>query len=101
MNTTKQQYLEVVRANSAYPTYRGFIGIIALLGFLIAAVTALAALVVGLGYMSSSFTTGLAILAVGLLDAAVIFLLARFFKEASLILADIGDATVDAHSRNR
>ena len=101
MNTPKQQYLELVRANSAYPTYRGFIGTIALMGFLLSAPIALGALIAGLGYMSNSFPAGLAILAAGLLYAALIFLLARFFGEASLILADIGDTTVEAHSRNR
>jgi hypothetical protein len=49
--------------------------------------------------MSQSFMGGLAILVAGAINAALIFLLARFFKEAALILADIGDSTADANSR--
>ena len=52
--------------------------------------------------MSRSFMTGLATLVVGLLFAAIFFLMARFYKEAALILADIGDSiVVDSNSRAR
>jgi hypothetical protein len=32
MNAGKEQYLARIRANTAYPTYRSIIGIIAILG---------------------------------------------------------------------
>ena len=37
MNTIKQQYLVAIRSNTSYPTYRGMIGIIGMLGYALAA----------------------------------------------------------------
>ena len=74
---------------------------IAFLFYAVAAVSALSAVIGGLGAMSRSFMTGLATLVVGLLFAAIFFLMARFYKEAALILADIGDSIVDSNSRAR
>jgi uncharacterized protein (TIGR03437 family) len=99
--TPKQQYLEFIRANSSYPTYRGFIGTIALLGYVLAALDGLAALIAGLGFMSRSLLGGLAILVGGGIFAALTFLLARFFREIALIVADFGDATIETNSRLR
>jgi hypothetical protein len=98
---SKKQYLEAIRSDSAYPTYRGFIGIIALLGYILAGIVALGAVGTGLFSMNKSAGTGIAIMVGGLIYAAILFLMARFFKEAALILADIGDSTVDANSRAR
>ena len=97
--TPKLHYLASVRANSVYPVYRGFIGTIALLGYLLAALVGLGALIGGLTSMSQSFMLGLTFILGGALYAALLFLMARFFKEAALILADIGDCVADANSR--
>ena len=99
MNLPKQQYLESIRANSAYPVYRATINTVALLFYMIAAVCGLGALVGGLGAMTNSFTTGLGVLVLGLTFAALYYFVGRLFKEAALILADIGDSTVEANSR--
>jgi hypothetical protein len=99
MNASRQQYLQSIRAETAYPVYRGVIGTIALLGYVLAGVIALGALVTGLGAMASSFLTGLITLVAGGVVAAITFLVAKLSKEASLMLADIADSTVDANSR--
>ena len=96
---TKQQYLASIRDDSAYPAYRGVVGAITLLFYLVAAVCAVGALIGGFASMTRSFIGGLGILIVGLIFAATCFFLARFFKEASLILADMGDSIVDANAR--
>ncbi len=101
MDNSKQRYLDLIRANSAYPTYRGFIGLIATIGYLLAAVIAFGAVIGGFVSMSQSFMLGLAIFVAGGVYAALIFLLARFFREASLILVDIGDSVADAISRSQ
>jgi hypothetical protein len=99
MNTSKEQYISSIRSNTAYPVYRGFIDTIALLGYLLAGVDGLGALIMGFSSMKASFIYGVGILVVGAIFAALVFLLARFFKEAALILADIGDSTAEANSR--
>ena len=99
MNASRQQYLQSIRADSAYPVYRGVIGMIALLGYLLAGALALGALVGGLGAMSNSFFMGLVALVTGGIFAAIVFLIAKLSKEAALMLVDIADSTVEANSR--
>jgi hypothetical protein len=99
VNTYKQHYLNSIRANSAYPTYRGFIGTIALLGYLLGAAFGCGAIAGGLTAMSQSYLLGLVVFVAGGIFAVIIIFLASLFKEAALIVADIGDATVDANSR--
>ena len=36
MNTNKQQYIAAIRSNTSYPTYRGMIDIIVVLGYALA-----------------------------------------------------------------
>ena len=99
MNQEKQQYLNTIRSNTAYPTYRGIIGIIAILGYLLAGLSALSAVISGFAAMGDSFMAGVGIIIGGAIFSGLIFLGARFWKEAALILADIGDSITDANSR--
>ena len=99
MNQEKQQYLNTIRANTAYPTYRGAIGIIAILGYLLAALNALGALIGGFSAMGDSFMAGVGIIIAGAIVSGLIFVGARLWKEAALILADIGDSITDTNSR--
>lgn len=94
MDASKQQYLQQLRAGSAYPTYRGIIGIVVMLHYVLAGVVALAAVV---ELFRGLFLATLALL----VAAAILFVLARFFKEASLILVDMGDSLLDFHARGR
>lgn len=100
MTPVKQQYLDSIRHNSAYPTYRGVIGLISLIFYGLATVCALGALIGGLSAMSRSPFAGLGVFIVGALLAALYYLMGRLFKEAALILVDIGDSTLDANSRS-
>lgn len=99
MNAEKENYLKEIRANTAYPTYRGMIGIITLLGMVLAGLQGLSALIMGFTTMGQTFLGGLAVLLLGLVVAALIFLGAKLFKEAALILVDIGDSITDKNSK--
>ena len=102
----KQQYLKQIRANTAYPTYRGTITVITILGYLFAALYGLGAvfsgLMVGVGKELGDFSwiAGLGIITGGLIISALIFVGARFWKEAALIVADIGDSTIETNSKS-
>ena len=67
--------------------------------YAIAGVSALSAVIGGLGTMTRSFFLGLASLVVGLLFAALFFLMAKLYEEAALILVDMGDSIIDSNSR--
>jgi hypothetical protein len=99
MNQDKQQYLDTIRSNTAYPVYRATIGMIAILGYLFAALNALGALIGGFSAMGNSFIKGAGILIGGAIVSGLIFLVARLWKEAALILADIGDSLTDPNVR--
>ena len=104
----KQQYLKQIRANTAYPTYRGTITVITILGYLLAALNGLSAVSSGLGVgvknifgkLWISWIAGLGIITGGLIISALIFVGARFWKEAALIVADIGDSTIETNSKS-
>ena len=100
MAISKQQYLQRIRNETSYPTYRSIIGIIAILGYIMAVLMGLGALGGGIAGMSQSFFAGLGTLVVGLVAAVIMFFLARFWKEAALILVDIGDSVADANAKN-
>jgi len=98
MKAAKQAHLQRIRSETAYPTYRAIINVIAVLGYILAVLSGLAALVNGFKVMGHSFIIGVVVLLIGLITAALIFVGARFWKEAALILADIGDSVTDAHA---
>ncbi len=101
MTQTKQQYLQFVRANSAYPVYRGFIGTIALLGYMFAAVIGLVAVIGAIMLMKTSFLLGFVVLVGGGIYTALTALLVRLAKEAALILVDMGDSIVESNAAVR
>jgi hypothetical protein len=101
MTITKEQYLNSIRNGSAYPIYRATIGIIAMIGYGIAGLYALGAVFGGLGSMfGHQFGIGFMILVGGALLAALVFFCSKLFKEAALIIVDIGDSTLEANARS-
>lgn len=102
MNSSKEQYFDTLRNNSAYPVYRATIGIIAMLGYLLAGLYALGALIMGFGSMfNHAFFMGVGILILGAIMAGLVFFFAKLFKEAALIIVDMGDSTIEANSRTK
>ena len=99
MKKDKEKYLMQVRAKTAYPTYRGIIGLMTKLGYLMAIFHGIGAIIAGITMMSKSGLAGFGTLLLGLIMATLVFLGARFFKEASLILVDMGDSIVDTNSK--
>ena len=85
-----RQYLEALRSGSCYPTFRGFVTVFELFGYLFAAIVAAGGFISG---QSGAVFLGIA-------GAALIALLIRVAKEMSLMLADIADATIDASARS-
>ena len=85
-----RQHLEAIRSNSCYPTFRGFVQVFTLLGYLGAAVFAAA------GLMSGQAGAMFIAIAIGIIAA----LLVRMGKEVSLMLADIADTTIASSARS-
>ncbi|GAB4109808.1 MAG: hypothetical protein Kow001_10270 [Acidobacteriota bacterium] len=98
MDPETQRYINKIRANTAYPVYRGIIGTITILGYILAVFFALSVLI--LGAISGDFWGLPGSLVLGAILFALIFLATRFWKEAALMLADIADSITNANSRS-
>jgi len=100
MKTNKQQYIDQVRSNTVYPTYRRFVGIIMILGYVLAGLLVLIALLalieeIGVG----QYRQGFAFFVGSVMAAVIIVFASRLLKEAALIFADIADSITDANSK--
>ncbi len=100
MNAGKQAYVDAIRSNTAYPTYRGIIGIITMILMIIAGLQGLGAIIGGITLMSQYGFAGFILLLVGVAFAVLTFFLAKFWKEAAQIVADIGDSAMDANANS-
>jgi len=80
-------FIDRLRAHSQYPTFRQVVGLFSVIGYVLAAI-------VGIGAVVSGFSGSLAAAVGGIVFACLIVIFARFAKEASLMLADLSDAMV-------
>ncbi|MCW4455944.1 hypothetical protein OK348_14225 [Flavobacterium sp. MXW15] len=88
--TDNHTHLGNLRASSCYPAFRAFIAVFTIAGYIVSAIFAL------VGFFSGSTFGVLA----SLIGAVIIALLVKVSAEASLMIADIADATIDSTSRN-
>lgn len=96
----KDDYVDQIRLDSMYPTFRLLIKIVAFLLYLVGFLTILGALVVaafGGGRGSTPLVTAIGGTVIGIVQIVV----GKFFGEASVMLADIADSTLEFHSRRR
>lgn len=87
-SATTEDYVRRLRSGSQYPTFRTVAGVLCLLGYLVGLVMLIGGLVSGW-----KFGTG-APLFIGIAVGLVIIVLSKAAKEASLMLADLSDATL-------
>ena len=80
-------FIERLRADSQYPTFRQVVGLFSVIGYVLAAI-------VGIGAVVTGFSGSVAAAAGGIVFACLIVIFSRFAKEASLMLADLSDAMV-------
>jgi hypothetical protein len=99
MNPTKQAYLQRIRSQSSYPTFRSLIGIFALLLYILGAVCILGGIIGGLGAMAKQGASGLVVIVVGFIAGAIYIIMGKVVREASSMLADIADSVTDLNSR--
>ncbi len=99
MNTKKQNYLSSIRSDSAYPTFRSVIGIIAILMYVLGGIVVLFGLIGGIGMMTQQFLPGVMTLFISILIGVIYVVIGKIVKEAALMLADIADSITEANSR--
>ena len=80
-------FIDRLRAQSQYPTFRQVVGLFTGIGYVLAAL-------VGVGSVMVAFRGGAAPAVGGIVFACLIVIFSRFAKEASLMLADLSDAMV-------
>jgi hypothetical protein len=100
MNTPKAQYIQRIRTQSTYPTFRTFVGVIALLFYIIGAICILGG-IIGMfaGMSQQGLGPGVIALFLGILIGLIYIVIGKLIKEASLMLADIADSITDVNSR--
>ena len=99
MTASKQQHLKAIRANTAYPTFRTIIALIAVLGYIAATIVAIGTLFLGARALDHD-EHGMMVLGLGFVYSTIILVGALFWKEAATILADIGDSILETNSRH-
>ena len=100
METRKQQYIDQIRTNTAYPNYRRFVGIVAILGYVLAGLLVLITLLAFIEAISEgSYREGFTFFIGSIIVAIIIVFVSRLLKEAALIFSDIADSVTDANSK--
>jgi hypothetical protein len=100
MNPAKQNYLNRIRSESAYPVYRSLIGLFVLIFYVLGGLVILGGLVTGLGTMfHTGFLAGVFVILISFVFGAIYIILAKFMKEAMLMAADLTDSITDLNSR--
>lgn len=99
MTTSKQTYIQRIRSTSAYPTFRTFIGIIALLLYIFGLIAIIGGVLLGLAAMQSGDQSGIIAIFLGPIVGIIYIIIGKVLKEASLMLADIADSITDLNSR--
>jgi len=86
-------YLEQIRSQTQYPTYRGVIGVLTVLAYIGGAFFGIASV---LQLVNGQTAVGI----VGIIGSAIIiFVVIPFYKEVSLMLVDAVDSTLEKNSR--
>ena len=100
MKNGKQRYIEQIRTNTVYPTYRRFVGILTILGYVLAGLLVLITLLASIEAFSvGQYREGFTFFVGSVIAAVIIIFASRLLKEAALIFADIADSITDANSK--
>lgn len=86
----RARYLRELRGSSCYSTFRAFIGVCSVVGYCLSILIAVGAFLVG----------GSLIVVGGVACAVALAFIVKASSDASLMIADMADATVDASARN-
>ena len=81
-------FVDVLRSESVYPTFRSVVTIMSVLGYLAGALIIIAAVVAMTRDLSKGISGGVIVF------GAIVIVATRVFKEMSLMLADMSDATI-------
>jgi hypothetical protein len=95
MNSPKQKYIERIRSQSAYPTFRSLIRIIAILFYVLGALAILG----GLAGIANQGSSGILALFGGIISGIICIVVGQVTQETASILADIADSITDLNCR--
>ena len=100
MNTPKFEYVQRLRNQSAYPTYRFFVRLITIIFYVIGALRIFDSFVDFLTVEPSSFLKAIISLLIALIIGIMYIVIGKVAKEAMMMLADIADSITDINSRH-
>jgi len=94
MNTQKDQYLDRIRSQSAYPWVRRIAGLVALFFYTLAAISFFGGLII-----TFAGKVGAVAALLGTVFGLIYFIVGAITKELSIMLADIADSITDLNCR--
>ncbi len=98
-NPAKERYIQRIRSESAYPTFRSLINLFAILLYLVAVIFIVGGLFAGLAAMSQQGAQGIGLMIGGFILGVIYYVIGRVTKEAAFMLADVADCLTDQNSR--
>ncbi len=99
MNPAKKAYLERIRSESSYPTFRSLVKVIAVILYTFGVIVLVASLIIGLMAMANSVEHGAGIIFGGLILGISQIITGKVFQETSYMLTDIADSITDLNCR--
>src|SRR4030042_644888 len=94
------EVIDQIRTNTAYPNYRRFVGIVAILGYVLAGLLVLITLLAFIEAVSvGEYREGFTFLVGSVIVAIIIVFVSRLLKEVALIFSDIADSITDVNSK--
>jgi hypothetical protein len=97
MNASKQKYVDLLRANTAYPEYRSVIGVVSYFCYVVTFCITVAPSMYCLFYPKDvEFKNAIFIIALCLLLSGLLLFIIKFFVQWALMQADTADATINS-----
>ena len=90
---SSDNYLEQVRNQTSYPTYRKVVGVVTVIGYILGVMAAVAGI-------SEMFDDGMREAPRVIFAVVWILILVPLYKEISLMLVDLVDSTLDHNSKS-
>lgn len=100
INEAKKAFLKRIRSETSYPTFRSFVGVIAVLFYIAGVLNFLGGVFFGMDALQKQGPAGIGAILIGLLVGVICLVVGMIIKEAAPMLADVADSVTDILSKH-